>query len=201
MKSPYQSKELQEILATELGGNKARITCLSFIITSLLKVQSVNFNKIATGFYTGVKVASNLRRVQRFFRQFKFTQQTYCNLLVKMLPVKDRYQLSLDRTNWKLGSLNINILFLSVIYQGVGIPIFWVMLGDKRGNSSQEERIDLLIDFSRYIGLEKIDYLTADREFIGDEWLEFLVRNKIRFVIRIRNNMYLKLADGRKLKA
>lgn len=60
-----------------------------------------------------------------------------------MLPVEGKYGLSLERTNWKFGARNINILCVCVIYQGVGIPILWKILGDKRGNSSQAERVDL----------------------------------------------------------
>ncbi|BDD05597.1 hypothetical protein HNQ88_001507 [Aureibacter tunicatorum] len=62
-----------------------------------------------------------------------------------MIPISGKYKLSLDRTNWKFGSLNINILFLAVIYEGVSIPILWVMLGDKRGNSNELERINLIL--------------------------------------------------------
>ena len=119
MKSPDKINELRSILKQELGGNLARITLLSFLISSILKVRSVNFKRLATGYHNGAKLSSKLRRIQRFFHQFEFSGSAYCRLLTKMLPVKERYQLSLDRTIWKLGTLNINLLFLSVIYKGV----------------------------------------------------------------------------------
>lgn len=201
MKSPDKSKELQSILKQELGGNQARITLLSYVIMSLLKVRSVNFKHLATGYHNGAQLYSKLRRIQRFFRQFEFSQTLYSQLLIKMLPVKGSYQLSLDRTNWKLGKLNINLLFLSVIYQGVGLPIFWCVLGNKRGNSSQEERIKLLNQFISHFGKDRIDYVTADREFIGQKWLSFLSLHQIRFYIRVRNNMYFVFRNGKKVKA
>lgn len=126
----------------------------------------------------------------------------YCKLVSAMIPVKEpAWGLSLDRTNWKLGDLNINLLFLCVIYEGVGIPIFWRVLGNKRGNSSQKERMALLQDFIRYFGKDKIAYLVADREFIGEEWIDFLVEKEIRFHSRIRKNMHLLLPKGKKVKA
>lgn len=201
MKSPDKSSELRSILKQELGGNLARITLLSFLITSMLKVRSVNFKRLATGYHNGAKLSSKLRRIQRFFREFEFPEAAYCRLLSKMMPVKGPYQLSLDRTNWKLGSLNINLLFLSVIYKGVSLPILWCVLGDKRGNSSQEERISLLNRFIEYFGSEKIECLTADREFVGNDWIDFLVLNQIRFYIRVRKNMHFRLSDGSKVKA
>lgn len=201
MISPDKINKLQAILKNELQGNKARIHCLSYLIVSMLKMRSVNFKKLAIGYHNGAKLSSRLRRVQRFFSQFEFCESSYCKLIAKMLPLKGPYRLSLDRTNWKLGALNINLLFLCVNYEGVGLPIFWCILGDKRGNSSQKERIDLLERFMHYFGKDCIGYLTADREFIGEEWLSFLTHHRIRFYIRIRNNTHLRLRNGKKVKA
>jgi hypothetical protein len=36
------------------------------------------------------------------------------------------------------------------------------------------------------LGLEKIEAIVADREFIGKEWFRFLIEKKIPFVIRIK---------------
>ena len=201
MKSPDKSNKLESILRQELGGNKARIALLSHLVISMLKVRNVNFKSLATGYHNGAQLSSKLRRIQRFFRQFEFPQTLYCQLIMKMLPIKGAYGLSLDRTNWKLGKLNINLLFLSVIYQGVGLPIFWCVLGNKKGNSSQKERIELLNKFMKNFGRHRIDYLTADREFVGKDWFSFLALHHIRFFIRVRNNMYFTLASGRKVKA
>lgn len=201
MKSPDKSKELQSILKQELGGNQARLSLLSYLILSMLKVRSVNFKKLSAGYYNGASLLSRLRRVQRFFRQFRFEDMSYSRLIIRMLPVEGKYQLSLDRTNWKYGGLNINLLFLSVIHQGVGLPIFWCVLGNKRGNSSQQERIDLLTSFIRAVGKDRIDCLTADREFIGKDWVSFLERHNIRFYIRVRKNMHLTIGNGKTVKA
>lgn len=133
MKSPYKSNELSGILSKGLGGNKARINLLSYLILSLLKVRSVNFKRLATGYHNGAKLGPKLRRVQRFFRGFEFNEVAYCRLLQAMLPVEGKYGLCLDRTNWKLGSLDINIMFLCVAYQGVGLPVLWTVLGANGG--------------------------------------------------------------------
>ena len=45
----------------------------------------------------------------------------------------------MDRTNWQFGKKGINILVLSAVYKGVGLPLFWKVLSKKRGNSSVEE--------------------------------------------------------------
>lgn len=64
--------ELRTILGRELPYHKARISCLSYLIMALIKVQSVNFQRLATGFDTGAKVESNHRRIQRFLKNLHF---------------------------------------------------------------------------------------------------------------------------------
>jgi len=56
------------------------------------------------------------------------------------------------------------------------------------GNSNMRERIDLMKKYLDWFGKDSIDCLLADREFIGDDWLEFLNFHQIRYYIRIRNN-------------
>jgi hypothetical protein len=181
--------DLQSILQNELQINSARVKFIVLVITALLKVQTVNYQRLAEGFDNEIEVKSNLRRIQRFFANFNLSSDLITRLLYKMLPVEGALKLSLDRTNWKFGAININILVLGVIYDGVALPILWTFLGDKRGNSDQKERFDLINRFIRLFGVQTIDFITADREFIGDDWWSFLEQHKIRIFIRIRENM------------
>jgi hypothetical protein len=71
--------------------------------------------------------------------------------------------LSLDRTNWKFGACEINLLVLGIVYQGVAYPIVWFAL-EKAGNASTEERIAILEIFLEFFGKERIGNLVADRE-------------------------------------
>lgn len=107
-------------------------------------------------------------------------------LIFSLLPEKDNLVLSIDRTNWKFGDKNINILMLGVSYKNVAFPIMFKML-DKRGNSNTSERIALVQDFIDCFGIECIDSLLVDRAFVGEQWLEFHNTNNIRYFIRIRN--------------
>jgi hypothetical protein len=38
----------------------------------------------------------------------------------------------MDRTNWKFGKANINILTVGISWRGTAIPLVWMLL-DKRG--------------------------------------------------------------------
>lgn len=193
--------DLQDYLGKELPINAARIKFIVLLITSLIKVQSVNFERLAQGFDNPVELSSNLRRIQRFFAAFDLNRDLVAKLLFKLLPFSGPYRLSLDRTNWKFGQININILVLGVIYEGLSLPILWTFLGDTRGNSDQNERIALLQRFIRLFSVSSIEFLAADREFVGKEWWSFLIHHKIPFFIRLRANMQVYVPHKGSVKA
>jgi hypothetical protein len=71
--------------------------------------------------------------------------------------------------------------------------LYWVEL-DKRGNSNTQERTQLLDKFIAEFGHDKIDYLLADREFIGKDWFNYLSDSNIKFVVRIKANMLIEFS-------
>ncbi len=101
-------------------------------------------------------------------------------LIFALLPEKGSLVLVMDRTNWKFGDSNINMLMLGISYKNVAFPLMFRML-DKRGNSNMGERIALLKDFMAWFGKDRIDCLLADREFVGKDWLGFLNQKNIRY--------------------
>lgn len=197
-----KSSELILVLKDHFGGkiNQARITLMSLFVISLCKVQTVNFERLASGFETGASAASSLRRIQRFIAQFELDKDLIARFIFALLPEKEKLCLSIDRSNWKFGNFDINIFMLGVCYKGLAFPLLFTML-PKRGNSNTKERIKLVKRFIDLFGKECIDVLVADREFVGDDWIRYLNDNKIRYHIRIRNNFKVYLPrKGKELK-
>lgn len=73
-------------------------------------------------------------------------------MIFSLLPVKDGLVLSMDRTNWKFGEFNINILTLGITYKGIAFPLMFSLL-DKRGNSNWDERRDIMERFIRLLDM------------------------------------------------
>lgn len=184
-----KSSELTSILDTHFNGrlNLARVKLISFFVIALVKVQTVNFEKLSYAFDTKTKSDSSLRRIQRFIANYSLDSDLVARLVFSLLPKQDKYILSIDRTNWKFGQTDINIFMLGVVYQGVAFPLLFTMLA-KRGNSNSQERIDLINRFITLFGKDVIESVVADREFVGAKWLTYLNYNEIRYYIRIRNN-------------
>ena len=199
-KASIKSTELVDIFQARLGWNKARVKFFVSFIIALCKVQTVCFSRLAQGFEGKARVESNLRRIQRFFADFIVDTNLIAKLIFSLLPEKPPYRICLDRTNWKYGAANINILMISIAYQGMAVPILWTML-PKRGNSNTDERKELVRRFITLFGEDCIEAFLADREFIGDDWFRTLIRHKIPFYIRIRNNMWIDIPGKGPTKA
>jgi transposase len=84
------------------------------------------------------------------------------------------------------------MLMLGVSYRNVAFPLIFKML-NKRGNSHTKERIELINNYLTWFGKETISCLVADREFVGEKWLEFLNQEEISYHIRIRKNFKVYL--------
>lgn len=178
--------------------NKARVRLITFFILSLIKSKSINLVKVAAGFESKTQKLSNYRRIQRFISETILPMDLVSKLIFSLLPEKKSLILALDRTNWKFGDKDINILMLGVCFKNISIPLMFTML-DKRGNSNTQERIDLMERFIGLFGALCIDSLLADREFVGEDWIGFLNNNRIRYHIRIRNNFKVLIPKTQQL--
>ncbi|GAJ45861.1 hypothetical protein HE1_00171 [Holospora elegans E1] len=84
-----------------------------------------------------------------------------------------KIHLMLDGTNWKFGTQNINCLVLAVRVGKITFPLFWSML-DHQENSHTLARISLLNQFQEIFGGDKILSFSADRDFVGKDWITYL---------------------------
>ena len=191
---------LKKHLAQAVGSLSAhRIDLLSRLIPTFLVVRSVNLMKVATAMPGPATKMSRYRRLQRFFSSGLSTA-VFTELILKKVikPGKPLFlTLTLDRTHWKLGQTDLNLLCLGLLHQDVSIPLESVSLG-KAGTSNTKERKKLFRKAWRYLK----DYsccLLADREFVGIEWLSFLLGLPgLEFIIRIRCDGWITFPNGKK---
>ncbi|MBO9496685.1 hypothetical protein J7438_21740 [Thalassotalea sp. G20_0] len=121
-----------------------------------------------------------------FFLEVVFDESIMATLIASLFAPEDKWQLSMDRTNWMFGIFKINILFLAINYKGMSIPILWTLL-PKKGCSNTTERIELK-RFQKIFPEQAIQRLLMDREFKGKQWLKYLVHSNWPICIRVPNN-------------
>lgn len=178
--------------------NLAHIKCPSMLLGALCTVQTVCLSKLAAAFDNR---ASSESSFQRFLAQMVLDLDAVAGYLKSRIPVDGPYTLTMDRTNWKFGDVNINALVLSIAYDHMSFPILFRLL-PKRVNSNFKERINIMERFIRLFGRDSIKCLVADREFVGNEWFKWLNDNAIQYHIRIRDNFWVEdPRAGRKIRA
>jgi Transposase DDE domain len=189
-----KSKDFAQELPPALLNNLLVVGC-----TILLK-ETVNLNKLKNqvGLLLGnrlTKTDSHYKRLRRFFNDKTAQHKLWKWLIVWLLAYIKSWEgrsrsvyLTLDGTNWQLGSHHIHLLMLCIVYRGVSLPLLWCDLGKKR-HSSQQERKRLLQQAMKRYPLSGL-CLLADREYEGKEWFKFLTESKINFIIRLPRESY-----------
>ncbi|BAZ37515.1 putative transposase [Calothrix sp. NIES-4101] len=86
------------------------------------------------------------------------------------------------------------------MHEGVAFPVLWWLL-DKRGNSNSDERIRLMETFHKRFPTAVVSYLCADREFVGQAWVRYLLLEpSLAFRLRIRSSDKIE-HDGKLMPA
>ena len=190
---------IKQNLKEQTGWNKARIFVIVELMIAIIKIGRVNLKKVAIKINPMQSKEANYRRLNRFFQHFTFDKTMVAKLMASFLD-DGKWVLTMDRTNWKFGRVHINILMLAVAHKGIAIPIVWFLLFDdkKNGNSSYKDRVRVMKTFIDIFGVEKIEVLVADREFIGKKWFKWLKKYKIPFAIRIKDGHKIITNKGEK---
>jgi len=182
---------LSETLTKHAPLSRTRHETLAWLVLLITRFGAASLWRLAAHVRTEAKLSSVRRRFYRFFQHVRLDAALGARIVASMLGLAGKpWMLAIDRTNWKLGKTEINILMVSVEWRGIGVPLIFTVLS-KAGNSSTAERIDLLDRLKGVFPDMKIAALTGDREFIGNTWMAHLEKEKIPFVLRLRENQHV----------
>lgn len=189
---------LQKNLRPHLDLSKSRLETLCVILVGMISTRTVNLSHLASERPGTTLIASTYRRLQRFFQHVALSGDWAAPLIARLLGLDGSWVLALDRTQWRVGTKEVNFLVLAAITPRHRVPLMWTAL-DKRGNSATDERVALLRRYLKVFDVSTIRWLLADREFVGREWLEFLNENNIDFSIRLKENLRVTTEEGHEL--
>jgi hypothetical protein len=186
---------LEESLSPHVSLSKSRLETLCLLIVGMVGARTVNLGHIACERPGTALTASTYRRLQRFFQHVRLGQDWTLPLVARLIGPSRRWTLVLDRTQWSIGSREVNYLVLAVVTRHFRVPLVWTLL-PRGGNSATAVRIALIARYLAHFAPSTIGVLLADREFIGAEWLKFLNDNNIPFAIRLREDLRVVTEDG-----
>jgi hypothetical protein len=143
--------DLQRTLTPHVRLGKTRLETLCLLVLGMISARTVNLTHIAAERPARAKVASIYRRLQRFFQQVLLPDDWSVGIVIALIGNPDRWYLCMDRTNWKVGKSDINILMLAVVTERYRVPLMWSFLNHS-GNSTTQQRIALNPPYSSKSG-------------------------------------------------
>jgi hypothetical protein len=189
--------EITSILhSAPIVDNLARKTFVALFITALIQTRKVQFNELATVLNDDAKIASNQNRIEDFFRDVTLNFQALAQLMVTLLPKKTKLRLTIDRTEWDFGKCQVNILMVLIGYSDLQLPLYWELLDNKSGNSSSQDRIDLLEKCFTIVDKKRVGLVVGDREFVGNKWIKYLKDHELNFVMRFPKHHSFTTSTG-----
>ena len=189
------SAALSNALTDHIDLSDSRLETLGWLAFLIMRHGSICLWRLAAHVTTPATTESTRRRFYRFFQYVKLDGSIVARVVVDLLGLAGKpWVLAMDRTNWDFGKTTINILMISVIWNGMGIPLIWTLL-PSAGNSNTSTRICLLNRLKKTFPALNIASLMGDREFIGDAWMNYLQRHRIPFILRLRENQHV-IRDG-----
>jgi hypothetical protein len=185
------SSALSEAVSKHIRLSPTRQETLAWLAYLIMRQGTICLWRLAAHVSTAAQTASVRRRFYRFFQYVELDGAAVAKIVVDLLGLRGKpWVLAMDRTNWDFGKTPINILMISVIWNGMGIPLIWTLL-PSAGNSKTKMRVCLLNRLRKAFPDLKIAALMGDREFIGDKWMAYLKAKQIPFVLRLRENQYV----------
>lgn len=189
---------LRDSLRPHLDLSNKRVETLALIVVAMVSARTVNLSHLAAERPGSALVASTYRRFQRFFQYVRLRRDWAAPLAAGLAGLRGSWYLALDRTQWKIGGHEVNLLVLAAVTRRVRVPLMWTVIRG-RGCSDSRQRIALLQRYLKLFDVSTIRLLLADREFVGRAWIDFLCENNIPFAIRLRGDLRITTAEGHEL--
>lgn len=164
---------------------KNQVDLLALVVLALIGAKDVRHAALAERCSGNAQTASVIRKIERFFDKHPLCPLDVARLVLTLMPDSKRREFMLDRTNWKLGLTDVNALVLAVNWRGVAVPLLFELL-PHGGNSDTATRLALLDNALTLLSCCEVATIYADREFIGQAWIEGLAERGLPITVRLR---------------
>ncbi len=119
---------LRNTLRPHLGLSKDRLETLALIVVAMVSARTVNLSHHAAERPGSTLVASTYRRLQRFFQYVRLGQDWSAPLAARLAGLTGSWYLALDRTQWRIGSREVNFLVLAAVTRRFRVPLMWTVI-------------------------------------------------------------------------
>lgn len=172
---------------------------LEILVWLLQTHKTCKLERLAASYPLPILYESRRKHLQRFLVLNTLSVTLIWLPLIKHLikikiPTGKRLILALDRTQWK----NNNLLMVSLIWKKRALPIYWLFMKPK-GSSNLNEQIAVLRPVLKLLKSYEL-VLIGDREFRGVELAYWLKTKQVKFALRVKKDVYVKLRGQQEQK-
>jgi len=201
MKRPCPSYDtLSEALCPLIkDATKPQIANLALFVYGLILAGHVHLPKIALLLPVAGKTGNALQRLERFLKN-KAVLPTgwYTGVARGVLATWKGTEIELIMDQTDIND-RFHLLFVAVAFRKRAVPILWCLLPGK-GCSGAAAQKKLLAKVAKLLPPNTKIVLYADREYGSVELFGFLQKQGWFFVIRMKKDIWLKMACGRKFQ-
>ena len=164
---------------------------LEILVWLLQTHKTCKLERLAASYPLPILYESRRKHLQRFLVLNALSVTIIWLPLIKQIikikiPKNKRVIIALDRTHWK----HNNLLMVSFIWNQRALPIYWQFIKGK-GSSNLTEQIAVLRPVLNLLKSYELVIL-GDREFRGVELAYWLKKKQVKFVLRVKDNAYVK---------
>lgn len=172
--------------------NRAEYLLLIMLVNLLQSLKQVKLETLATALPLPITFESRRKKIQRFLSLPQLTLEKIWFPILQIWLLTDFatqqvLYIAIDRTKWGA----INLLMISLIWDGRAFPIYWELL-PKQGNSNFENQTAAITKILPLFKNYKVVVL-GDREFYSVKLGSWLAEKKLYFCLRLKKNEFVQL--------
>jgi hypothetical protein len=193
------TQSLYAILYRSLDWHPARITTFAELILAVVKARTIRIKELALHINSKGKRKASIVKIERFLLHQAINFIVIGVIILRLIGLDRNLVIAIDRTNWQYGKKDLNFFVAAIIFMNMSIPIVCTML-DKKGNSSANEREELIEKLLKIVPLSMIGIIVADREFVCKELVKCLENKNISYGLRAKKSELIRHVNGGKVK-
>jgi len=125
--SPH-SPVLAHLAKHPWGLRAPSLALLAALILALVQRGDVRLTKLAAQLPGKALQHSKIKQLHRFFKNIRLPEEVLARFVLSFADPREHLWLVIDRTTWRLGKTEINILLVAVILNGQALPLMWTLL-------------------------------------------------------------------------
>ena len=179
--------------------SKPQLNNLALFVFGLVITGHVHLPKIALCLPVAGGVSNALQRLERFLKNKAIQPTAWYKGIARAVLLCWRgaeIELIMDQTD--LGG-RFPLLFVALVFRKRAIPILWRLLPHE-GCSGFVEQKKLLTQVAKWLPRDSRIVLYADREYGSAQLFNWLDKQGWFFVIRMKKDIWCKMANGRKFQ-